>query len=108
MKSVSTVASPPPAATTLESWSAEWLGFSVHLKPTTLVSYESLLRTRILPTFGALSLTAIEGLGSAAGWQRCTPKPSAHRESTRATAFSVRSWLQRSTAVCSRGTRAEV
>jgi integrase len=48
---------------TLRAWSKEWLGFSVHLKPKTQVGYESILRARILPTFGALPLGAIEGLG---------------------------------------------
>ena len=47
---------------TLEAWSTEYLGFSVHLKPKTRIGYESLLRTRILPTFGALRLDAIDGL----------------------------------------------
>ena len=49
-------------AQTLESWSKEYLGFSVHLKPKTRLGYESLLKTRILPTFGALPLDAIDGL----------------------------------------------
>ena len=47
---------------TLEAWSREYLAFSVHLKPKTRVGYESLLKTRILPTFGALPLNGIEGL----------------------------------------------
>ena len=47
---------------TLKGWAKEYLGFSVHLKPKTRVGYESLLRTRILPTFGALQLHAIDGL----------------------------------------------
>jgi integrase len=47
---------------TLAAWSTEWLGFSVHLKPKTLIGYESLLRTRILPVFGACELDAIDGL----------------------------------------------
>ena len=63
MESVSTLDSDRPSnALTLEAWSKEWLGFSVHLKPKTHVGYESLLRTRILPTFGALPLDAIDGL----------------------------------------------
>src|SRR4051794_32370926 len=48
---------------TLAAWSTEWLGFSVHLKPKTRIGYESLLRTRILPMFGAFELDAIDGLG---------------------------------------------
>jgi integrase len=51
-----------PDGLTLDYWSKEWLGFSVHLTPKTRVGYESLLKTRILPTFGALPLDAIEGL----------------------------------------------
>jgi site-specific recombinase XerC len=47
---------------TLEAWSTEYLGFSVHLKPKTRIGYESLMRTRILPTFGAIQLDAIDGL----------------------------------------------
>ena len=63
MQSVAALEPDRPAdAPTLEAWSAEWLGFTVHLKPKTRVGYESLLRTRILPTFGALPLHAIDGL----------------------------------------------
>jgi integrase len=47
---------------TLETWSKEWLGFSVHLKPKTQVGYESLLRARILPAFGGLPIDGIDGL----------------------------------------------
>jgi integrase len=63
MQSVATLNSVrPTGATTLDAWSKEYLGFSVHLKPKTRVGYESLLKTRIIPTFGALPLEAIEGL----------------------------------------------
>ncbi len=63
MESVATLDAVRPAdALTLEAWSKEWLGFSVHLKPKTRVGYESILRTRVLPTFGALPLSGIEGL----------------------------------------------
>src|SRR5262245_35989013 len=51
-----------PHVQTLESWSAEWIGFSVHLKPKTRIGYESLLRTRIVPAFGDCALDAIDGL----------------------------------------------
>jgi integrase len=47
---------------TLGAWSKEWLAFSVHLKPKTQVGYISLLRTRILPTFGPVELDSIDGL----------------------------------------------
>jgi integrase len=56
-------ASPHPQdGLTLRAWSKEWIGFSVHLKPKTRVGYESLLRARILPVFGALPLDAIDGV----------------------------------------------
>ena len=60
MESVATDLLPLTEAVTLQSWSAEWLRFSVHLKPKTLIGYESLLRTRILPTFGGHELDAID------------------------------------------------
>src|SRR5688500_1304435 len=47
---------------TLEAWTKEYRDSSVHLKTTTRIGYESVLRTRILPTFGALGLEAIDGL----------------------------------------------
>jgi site-specific recombinase XerC len=63
MQSVATLDPGRPAdELVLEAWSKEYLGFSVHLKPKTRVGYESLLRTWILPTFGALPLDAIGGL----------------------------------------------
>jgi integrase len=63
MESVATRdTSRPSEALTLEAWSKEWLSFSVHLKPKTQIGYESILRTRILPTFGTLPLEAIDGL----------------------------------------------
>jgi integrase len=62
MQSVATHESVPNADITFDAWSREWLGFSIHLKPKTQVGYQSLLRARILPTFGALPLGTIEGL----------------------------------------------
>ena len=63
MQSVATLGPVRPAdGLTLEAWSKEYLGFSVHLKPKTRIGYESLLRTRILPSFGTLSLHAFDGL----------------------------------------------
>lgn len=48
---------------TLSDWAAEWMGFSSFtLKPKTVASYESLLKTRILPIFGATTLTELDGL----------------------------------------------
>ena len=51
-----------PDNVSLGRWATEWLGFSVHLKPKTRLGYESLLRTRVLPTFGSLDLREIDGL----------------------------------------------
>src|SRR2546423_522715 len=62
MESVATLDAVRLDELTLEAWSGEWLGFSVHLKPKTFIGYQSLLRTRILPTFGTLPLDAIDGL----------------------------------------------
>lgn len=46
--------------TLLADWSARWLdGVRPTLKPTTVASYDSLLRSRILPTFGAHRLSTI-------------------------------------------------
>ena len=56
----SLVATPPQ---TVSDWATEWLAFSTYtLKPTTVASYMSLLRTQILPTFGGSGLIEIEGL----------------------------------------------
>jgi integrase len=45
---------------TVREWSARWLGaVAPGLKPKTTASYESLLASRILPTFGAWPLTSI-------------------------------------------------
>jgi integrase len=52
----------PTHATTLDAWSAEWLAFSVHLKPKTLAGYQELLTARIRPTFGVFTLDSIDGL----------------------------------------------
>lgn len=38
--------------TTVGQWAKEWLTTSVHLKPKTRVSYESILQRRVLPAFG--------------------------------------------------------
>jgi integrase len=48
---------------TLSDWAIEWMGFSAFtLKASTVASYKSLLKTRILPTFGGAGLTDIDGL----------------------------------------------
>jgi hypothetical protein len=44
-------------------WAVEWMQFSSFaVKPTTAASYQSLLRSRILPTFGDLPLRKVDGL----------------------------------------------
>jgi integrase len=44
-------------------WAIEWMGFSSFtVKPTTVASYQSLLRSLILPTFGDLPLGDVDGL----------------------------------------------
>ena len=48
---------------TLGSWVEEWSAFTLFtLKPGTAALYRSLLRSRILPTFGDLPLAEIDGL----------------------------------------------
>jgi hypothetical protein len=50
--------------TVIREWAIEWMRFSsIALKPTTIASYQSLLRSRILPTFGELMLRT-----SMVGW----------------------------------------
>ena len=47
----------------ISEWAIEWMRFSsIALKPTTIASYQSLLRSRILPTFGELLLDDVDGL----------------------------------------------
>jgi integrase len=43
---------------TLDEWSSEWLA-TLALKPKTRAEYESLLRSRILPAFGAVPINRI-------------------------------------------------
>src|SRR5207248_2720218 len=43
-------------------WARQWLDTSVHLKPKTRAGYESMLRARLLPTFGATPLDEIRPL----------------------------------------------
>jgi integrase len=51
---------PRLARTTFGEWAEEWLATTVHLKPKTQVSYESILRSRVLPVFGNARIAAIE------------------------------------------------
>ena len=44
-------------------WASEWMAFSsLAVKPTTVASYQSLLRSRILPTFGDIPLGDVDSL----------------------------------------------
>ncbi len=51
---------PRLARTRFEEWAEEWLRTTVHLKPKTQASYESILRRRILPRFAGARIAAIE------------------------------------------------
>jgi integrase len=51
--------SPDLASTTLNAWATRWATTRTHLKPSTRASEESLLRSRILPTFGEMPLNGI-------------------------------------------------
>src|SRR5204863_7898763 len=51
---------PRLARTTFEQWAREWLSTTVHLKPKTQASYESILNKRVLPVFGNARIAAIE------------------------------------------------
>jgi integrase len=42
-----------------DEWAERWMGTTNHLKPKTIVGYQSLLRSRILPTFGRAPLGSI-------------------------------------------------
>lgn len=46
--------------TIVEEWAEGWMAQLVHVRPKTLVGYESLLRTCVLPTFGKLPLANVE------------------------------------------------
>jgi integrase len=50
---------PERSRVTVGEWAAEWMAGRVHLKPTTVASYESLLRTRILPRWESVPLASI-------------------------------------------------
>lgn len=50
---------PVLARAVFERYALDWLASASHLKPKTVAGYRSLLRTRILPTFGAMSLGKI-------------------------------------------------
>ncbi len=101
MQSVATLDSARLAdCPTLEAWSKEYLGFSVHLKPKTKVGYESLLKTRILPTFGALPLDLIEGLAIRRWVAEMHSEGLSASRINRAIGCSLRCSLRRSIAGC--------
>src|SRR6266511_1031614 len=50
---------PERSRLTVGEWASEWMAGRVHLKPKTIASYESLLRTRILPRWAAVPLASI-------------------------------------------------
>lgn len=51
---------PRLARTRFEDWAEEWRRTTVHLKPKTQVSYESILRNRLLPRFAGARIAAVE------------------------------------------------
>lgn len=44
---------------TFAEWAQEWMATSIHLKPRTRVSYESVLRNKLLPAFAAVPVADI-------------------------------------------------
>lgn len=50
---------PARARMTVGEWAAPWIAGRSHLKPKTLASYESLLRTRVLPTWATVPLVRV-------------------------------------------------
>jgi integrase len=45
---------------TIGEWAEEWLRTTVHLKPKTRASYESILRTHLLPRFASVPIARVE------------------------------------------------
>jgi integrase len=50
---------PARSKMTVGEWSKPWMAGRSHLKPKTLASYQSLLRTRVLPTWGDTKLVRV-------------------------------------------------
>jgi integrase len=50
---------PQAGRVTVGEWSESWLAGRSHLKPKTLASYQSLLSTRVLPTWGRVPLSKV-------------------------------------------------
>ena len=51
---------PALGRTLLGEWPRQWMARLVHVRPKTVTGFESLLRTCVLPSFGALPLARIE------------------------------------------------
>ncbi len=51
---------PSAARLTFREWAPQWLSESVHLKPSTIASYESILERHLLPRWGNVALGRIE------------------------------------------------
>jgi Phage integrase, N-terminal SAM-like domain len=45
---------------TFDAWADEWLATRTHLKPKTMLSYETLLRVHVRPYFGPRPVTPID------------------------------------------------
>jgi integrase len=58
---------PAAGRVTLREWAEGWMASRVHLKPKTVASYESLLRSRVLPRWGDVPLARITH-ASVVGW----------------------------------------
>ena len=51
---------PRHSRTRFREWADQWLATTVHLKPKTRASYESILNARVLPQFGDMRIGAID------------------------------------------------
>lgn len=54
---------PARSRLTVGDWAAPWMAGRCHLKPKTIASYESLLRTRVLPTWETVPLVRVTHSG---------------------------------------------
>lgn len=50
---------PTRAEVLFKDWAERWISTTAHLKPRTIVGYKSILRTKLLPAFGAAPIGAI-------------------------------------------------
>ncbi len=51
---------PRHSRTRFREWAHQWLATTVHLKPKTSASYESILNARVLPVFGDMRIVSID------------------------------------------------